>query len=172
MLIDDGKIVDIGEPSKIASMYSKLNQKAIDKETEKNNKLLKSNSNLIAKITNGKGESQTSFKHGDKLLVHLSWPNSLKIQNLGVAIIKESGEYIFGRNTFKSKGLGIGDKTSFNYEVELNFGYGRYYISYAGFGETESEVVEFISKGSSFIVKGEVETDWEGLTYTDSKWYN
>ena len=172
MLIDDGKIVDIGEPSKIASMYSKLNQKAIDKETEKNNKLLKSNSNLIAKITNGKGESQTSFKHGDKLLVHLSWPNSLKIQNLGVAIIKESGEYIFGRNTFKSKGLDIGDKTSFNYEVELNFGYGRYYISYAGFGETESEVVEFISKGSSFIVKGEVETDWEGLTYTDSKWYN
>ncbi len=171
MLIDDGEIVEVGDPSKIASMYSKLNQKAIDKETEKNNRLMKVQSQLKAKITNIKGETQTSFRRGDKLLVHLSWPKKLELQNLGVAIIKESGEYIFGRNTFKTRGLDIAERNSFKYEVELNFGYGRYYIAFAGFGRTEAEVVEFIPKGSSFIVKGETETDWEGLTYTNSKWY-
>lgn len=171
MLIDDGEIVEVGDPSKIASMYSKLNQKAIDKETEKNNRLMKVQSQLKAKITNLKGETQTSFRRGDKLLVHLSWPKKLELQNLGVAIIKESGEYIFGRNTFKTRGLDIAERNSFKYEVELNFGYGRYYIAFAGFGRTEAEVVEFIPKGSSFIVKGETETDWEGLTYTNSKWY-
>lgn len=170
MLVDDGKIVDIGEPSKIASMYSKLNQKAIDKETEKNNRLMKVKSQLKAKITNVKGESQTSFKRGDKLLVHLSWPKSLDVKNLGVAIIKESGEYIFGNNTLGSKGLNIDKKNRFKFEVELNFGYGRYHISCGLFGKTGSDIIEFVSRGPNFIIQNEEDTNWDGLISLPSKW--
>ena len=100
----------------------------------------------------------------------MSWAKSLKVQNLGVAIIKESGEYIFGKNTLNTKGLNIESKTSFNYEVELNFGYGRYHISYGLFGKTGSDMIEFISKGPNFIIQSEEDTDWDGLISLPSKW--
>lgn len=170
MLIDDGKIIEVGDPSKIASLYSKLNQVAIDKETSRQNKAFSENSNLKVKITDAKGNSKTSFEYGEWMTVKLEWSSKIKPQNIGVAIMKESGEFIAGRNTLPLKNNNVANSTKLEYKVKLDLGYGRYYLSCGAFGKNDAEVIEFIAKGPSFIVKTQPEVGWGGIVKLDSKW--
>lgn len=167
LLIADGKIVDYGDPRNIAMKYEELNQKSIDAETRARNKQVKGNIDI--KLINT-SSSLTSFAVGDELEVEMSWPESLDVKNVGIAIMKESGEYMYGRNTFKTKLRSIEKKHSIRYKVKLDFGYGRYYLSCGLFGEKRSDVLEFLARGPSFIVKEVHDTDWEGIVHTKSSW--
>lgn len=170
MLILDGKIVDIGSPDKISSLYSKLNQKAINKETDAMNLDIKNSSGLRASLTNVNGKQQSSYAYGEKIIVRIAWPKDIHPKNIGVAIMKESGEYIFGRNTLDMKGLNLDNRNSFSFEAQLELGYGRYHLSYGLFGETESDVIDFVSNGPSFIIQTTPELGWGGLVKLKSSW--
>jgi hypothetical protein len=172
LLISDGKIVDIGEPASIAAHYNKLNQEVTDRETEANNESQRNESAFVARISNEHGKSTESYSYGDLISVKLKWPKQMKPKNLGVAIMKESGEYMYGTNTFNKAGLKLEGKTSLNYEVKLDMGYGRYHLSYAAFGETSDDIIEFVSKGPSFIVTKKSGTQWDGLVSLKSRWYD
>jgi ABC-2 type transport system ATP-binding protein len=172
LLISDGKIVDIGEPASIAAHYNKLNQEVTDRETEANNESQRNESAFVARISNEHGKSTESYSYGDLISVKLKWPKQMKPKNLGVAIMKESGEYMYGTNTFNKAGLKLEGNTSLNYEVKLDMGYGRYHLSYAAFGETSDDIIEFVSKGPSFIVTKKSGTQWDGLVSLKSRWYD
>jgi len=171
LLISDGKIINVGDPNTIATHYSQLNQEITDKETQRNNSLTQNNSRVKAFITNENNKSVESYSYGSKLVVKLKWPKSMKVQNVGIALLKESGEYIYGSNTFNQNGLKLASRDSIQYELGLNIGEGRYHLSYAVFGSSNEDIVEFIQNGPSFIVTAKPNTSWEGITRLSSKWY-
>jgi ABC-type polysaccharide/polyol phosphate transport system ATPase subunit len=168
VLIDNGDLVKEGSPQDIAQKYEELNQEDIDRETVKRNIKNVEKSKLKIKLASTAGSEKTNFKYGEDLLVQLSWPEELKVMNAGVAIYKQSGEYIFGTNTLLDK-ISI-KKNSLEYSVNLSFGPGRYFVAAGLFGKTDREVIEFVSDGPSFSLKAEEKARWEGLINLNHKW--
>lgn len=96
----------------------------------------------------------------------------MNVKNAGVAIIKDTGEYVFGSNTFTTKGVeNSNGATDFIYEVKMNVGQGRYRIMAGVFGETQKEEIDFLTNGPSFLVTKQPNSKWEGLMYLEHKWY-
>ena len=171
MLITDSKVSAIGKPSVIAAQYDKINQKVTDIETEKQNQIISNKSNITATITDENDNKLVSFKSGAMMRVRLEWPSSMNVKNAGVAIIKDTGEYVFGSNTFVKGVENPSGGTDFIYEVKMNVGGGRYRIMAGVFGETQKEEIDFLTNGPSFLVTKEPDSKWEGLVYLDHKWY-
>lgn len=167
LLIADGKIIDYGDPNKIAMHYEDINQKVIDQETANNNLVAKHNDIALELIN---PHNKSSFSTGDTLKVRLSWNSDLNVKNVGIALMKASGEYVYGKNTFKTKLRRGKSFNSIEYNLKLNFGHGRYYLSAGIFGEKRSDIIAFLAEGPSFIIKSSSDTDWEGLAFTESKW--
>ncbi len=168
LLLSDGKIIEMGDPNKIAAMYSQLNQMSTDLETERSNRIFRSEGDIKVKIENFNGETKSSYDYGELLKAEISWPKKLSVKNMGVAIMKEDGEYVYGTHTI-GKNLDF-SKNKIVYKTNLNLGYGRYHLSIGLFGETRNEIIEFIAKGPQFIVKQSVDADWEGLTNLEGSW--
>jgi ABC-2 type transport system ATP-binding protein len=172
LLLNKSELVDIGSPAKIADAYTRLNQEETDRQTASSNDALPEN-HLHATITNTTGGRSTSFKSGDTMRINFSWDNALRLQNIGAAIMKESGEFLFGVNTLKNKDMRavIQDKGhEFGLELELNLGPGRYYIMYGAFGADRSKSIEFIDRGPGFVITVAPSQTWEGIVHMDSRW--
>lgn len=169
MLINDGEMVSIGEPREVAQQYSKFNEKKIERELgQENTQDKKSNINL--KILSDSEEQKVSFKTNQTLKVELSWPKDLpKVKNVGIAIMKQSGEFIFGANTFDSK-LDLKGKNKIDYEVKLSLGPGKYRLAAGLFGDKESEVVDFWGGGPKFIVRSKSGDTSQGLAHLKHDW--
>lgn len=170
MLISEGEVVEAGSPDRISSLYSKLNQDAVDQETQNRNAKIIRSSGLRAAIQDSTGKVRSSYKYGERMTVVVNWPKKFKPKNIGVAIMKNSGEFIYGRNTLGIKHLNLEGRNDFEYEVELKIGPGRYHLAYGLFGETDSQVIEFESKGPSFIVQTDQDQSWGGLVKLNSSW--
>jgi ABC-type glutathione transport system ATPase component len=168
VLIDNGDLVKEGTPQDIAQKYEDFNQKDIDRETVKRNIKNVSKSKLKIKLEGKSGNEKTNFAYDEELSVKLSWPKELNVKNAGVAIYKQSGEYIFGANTIYDKITLRGN--SLDYKVSLTFGAGRYFVVAGLFGETDKETIEFVSAGPSFSLKAQEKARWEGLVNLNHKW--
>jgi ABC-2 type transport system ATP-binding protein len=173
MLINNGKLVDIGDPRDIARKYSELNNEKIDEELDKENIQTKSNkeANLKLNILREEGKNKNpSYSINDTLRVEVSWPKELKgVHNTGVAIMKQSGEYVFGANTFKES-FDKKDNNSMVYEVKLSIGPGKYYLIAGLFGKKENEEIEFFNYGPKFIVKHDENDTSQGIAHLEYKW--
>ena len=172
LLLDRGKLVDIGSPAKIADEYTKLNQDEIDKQTQSENSELE-RSHLQATLRNHLGKRSTSFRNGDTLTVDFSWDDSLPLKNIGTAIVKESGEFLFGVNTLKLESMRQivnRHEHSFSLDIDLNLGPGRYHLMYGAFGEERVDSLEFVDRGPSFVIVKDKDQDWEGIVQMESRW--
>ncbi len=173
LLIDNSKVVEVGKPAKIADMYTKLNQQQIDKQTESRNELAEAGS-FQAKITDTSGRPVTSFRTDDNLNISFAWTDKLKLQNIGAAIMKETGEMLYGVNTLEldsMKDVVATGRRSFDLSIKLNLGPGRYYVMYGAFGADRHQSLEFHDKGPSFIVKKDSTMDWEGIVNLEADWH-
>lgn len=166
VLIDQGRIKQIGSPKKVASeyMYLNTNQSIPDKKTSTGYKKV-----LSAKILPFNKNDTPVINYGDDITLHLEWINSLKPKNLGVAIINEKGETVFGSNTLHIKDFKPKNNMC-KFRFNLNIGEGLYYLVYGAFGDTSSNVLHFVNDGPSFYVKNTNHTGWQGVTKLDSEW--
>jgi ABC-2 type transport system ATP-binding protein len=172
LLLSEGKLVDIGSPAKIANIYTQLNQADTDKQTARQNSTQSTELAVKAKITDIHDVPIASFRHGERLKAHFEWSEDVPVQNIGLAIMKESGELIFGANTLKSKvGAASAESRRCTFETELNLGPGRYYFMYGAFGKTRKDSLYFVERGPSFIVVSDVGAAWEGITKLKSEWH-
>jgi ABC-2 type transport system ATP-binding protein len=168
MLIHDGEMVSIGEPREVAQKYSKFNKDKIEQELGKENVQSKK-SNINLKILN-KEEQKVSFDTDQTLKVGVSWPKDLpKVKNVGIAIMKQSGEFIFGANTFGGK-LDLKGICKIDYEVKLSLGPGKYSLVAGLFGDKESEVVDYLGEGPKFIVRSKSGDTSQGLAHLKHDW--
>ena len=165
MLIDSGKILEYGEPNKVASKYSQLNnpKQSSDENAEA------SDSRIKLSLLNDSGKPTRSFETGQVMTISMSWPPSLKgVKNVGVAIIKNSGEYLYGANTLDDPPKNLG--TNMRYRVNLDLGPGKYYLMAGVFGETKYDVIDFLDHGPQFIVEFDPEDNEHGLLRLRHTW--
>lgn len=158
MFIQDGTIIELGAPKKIAQLYSEANEK----KTGQDDVRLKDNPSLAIRIKNENGTHvQSVFSQGESLRVSLGWEDSA-ITQVGVSIYKGDGTYMFGTST-KVQGKAL------NYIARLDLSSGNYFLTVYCFDNLGKKVVSE-EEGVKFRIKGD--TDWGGLVKLQHKWVN
>lgn len=162
-LLDDRKLVAVGDTRKIVSQYQKCLYGTKPKDVTKpetKNKLF----NLIL--------DKDIVAFGDDLLVTIFLANTQLIQNVGVAIYSSAGIYVNGTNSIiKKTRIKGGDTLKITYPIQL--APGKYNITVGIFGENDSEVLEMMAEVASFnVTRSEeiLEGQWQGVSFLDSKW--
>ena len=168
MLIDSGKIVEIGNSRRVANKYSDLNQEEIDNQVREKNKLQRY-TNLAVDIADEQGKQQQSFSVGDKVAVNVSWDDIKPLESIGVNIFKESGEHITGHNSRYSDLHLEQENGKLSIEYTLNIKPGKYFVVVEAFRE-EGQVSEAILDGPRFTIKSEDDPQWSGLIDNSHIW--
>lgn len=171
ILLSEGKILIEGSPRKISKKYSEMNE---EKYIQAKNKKLYAEQKMkyindLGVEWNFKGTKNKNLItviHNESIELTVSWKSN-DIKNIGIALVKESGEYVFGTNTFIDK-KNIKNK-SISYKLEMNVGQGDYKFIIGLFGDKEEETVEFIEDGPKVIVKQNAEK-WQGITNLNHDW--
>jgi len=167
MFLEDGSIKLIGKPHKVAAAYSRSNESRYDNSTDSNNGT--TNTEVDIKILNKDNEVTKRFDYGDELTVKVNWTRK-DVKNVGVAIFRENGEYVFGPNTYQDKYI----KTLTNeitYKTTLNLNEGGYFLKTALLGESDNTVIEFVEEGPHFSVSHDYgDGRWGGVTKLDHEW--
>jgi len=169
MLLDAGKIIEFGDPRKVASKYSKLNQEEIDGQSEKKNAKI-DNSLKVSLIDPVTKKSRTSYVKGTDMSVVVKWKDLGVLESVGVNIFKESGEHITGHNSRFSKSIHILDTESCTITYKLDLKPGKYKIIAEAY-EKEGKSVESLIDGPTFSVLSSDDTQtWSGLVDVPHRW--
>lgn len=161
MVVDNGKLLYIGDTDEAAFRYKKLNfpesMFAADGTEQAPFELY---------VTNAAGKRTKHFKWGEKIQVHLEWKTDERIKNAGVALFRDDGQYVFGTNTMIDKKPLKGQSAT--YEFTANLGGAHYFVQAALFGATEDERVYSIYEGPNFSMLSPA--GWQGVTHLDHSW--
>lgn len=96
ILISDGKIIESGNPHKVADVYSKENLSELERD-----QLDSLGEGFYIETKNSKTNKDTSiFEIGESMDLHIHWPKEAETKILMVDIFKLTGEHVTG---FKSK---------------------------------------------------------------------
>lgn len=184
MLINDGRIIEIGSPRTVADRYSGLNQEEIDRQlqseiakplaapvavTEPKQPKTKY---LAATILDSDLKPRASFDVGEAMIVNLNWSglDSDKFESIGVNIFKQSGEHVTGINSrtgehpkdWKAKGeIGL--------DFTLILSPGRYNLLVEMF-EKEGRKIDTLYELPEFNVRN-TKMRWSGLTELPHTWH-
>lgn len=162
ILLSDGQIIEQGQPSQVASKYSKLNR---DSASQKAGKKVTQKSPIKLQIK----DKPDFYKTGDEMKVMVSWDSSAaNVKNVGVGIIKNSGEFMFGSNTFRLNKKKLVQPIEFT--VKLNLTPGKYHLMAGLFGETRYDVIEFLDKGTEFLIIKNDNDNNDGMARLDHTW--
>ena len=169
LLIDSGDIVKIGKPSSVAHLYSLSNENSYMevKKAEEEIKKKRLKNNVTYKLLNSKKQEVNIFKTGDEVTVIINWSNT-NIKNIGLALIKKSGEYVYGANTILDN-FKVTNKT-IKYTLKLDIGAGEYSFTIGLFGEEEKDTIDFIDDGPSITVIQPRQEKWGGIVKLNNKW--
>jgi putative polysaccharide ABC transporter len=165
VLIEDGKVKIQGKPHIVAAAYSMSNQL----EHAKTHNFNRSSAPFDVRIYDSQGKENNSFKYNEQITIKLSWeqPN---VKNIGVAIFRENGEYVFGPNTYQDQ-YKIKHKNKAEYTVKLNLNEGDYFIKAGLTGKRDIDTIAFIEEGPHFSVQRDYESGrWGGVTKLDHTW--
>lgn len=171
LMLQDGKVTKIGSPKTVAHLYSEINKESyVAKKTEQEQR--KSSADNI-KITVLDAKTKTPrkrFMHNEVALIHLSW-NRSGVKHAGVTIMKQTGEYIFGTNTYGDNAILHGPANDIYYAVKLSLGPGEYFLKAGLSGKTDKEVLGFVEEGPSIIIEMPgAKTQWGGVAYLPHAW--
>lgn len=167
-LIDNGKLIEVGSPRKIANKYSQLNQEEIEKSDQKQAHETTS-LDIKSSIYGEDGSHKQTFHTGEKIRVDVSWSAIQKLESIGVNIFKESGEHITGFNTRYSDVYKKLDAESLNLSLGLNIGIGRYHVVVEAFSEG-GNVIDALLDGPKFTIISEDKQEWSGLFNLPHQW--
>ena len=162
MMLESGVITSYGRPDVVARTYTSLNSEAYA-ETKKPDASV---GDLSIKLKSGK----IQYQYGDTMTVGVSWISDV-VEDVGVTIMKQSGEYIFGTNTNIDNYPIDKINKKISYDITLNLSPGDYFLK-AGTSKGKDEtVVDFIDDGPTFIVDGD-SIRWGGMTHLAHEWSN
>ena len=171
LMLQDGVVTKIGSPRAVAYLYSEINKEdyAIKKTEQERQKGYTENIKIIVLDPKTKTPKKR-FRHGELALIHLSWERS-GVKHAGVTIMKQSGEYIFGTNTYGDNKILRGGSKDIYYALRLSVGPGEYFLKAGLSGKTDKEVLGFVEEGPSIIVEmPKDETQWGGVAFLPHAW--
>ncbi len=166
MLVDQGKIVSIGDPTKVANDYTELNNQNVSSETARKNRQQAAKYKTRVELD---GDSIVSY--GDTVRLRLDWSAAPKgaVKHIGVAVYKNTGEYVFGANTILDD-IKLKKAPHAEYVLKADLGPGNYHFKVGAFGDTDSDIIEFVDHGPEFSVKSNKQLKWEGLAFLKHDW--
>ena len=165
MLLEDGKIKLQGKPHVVAAAYSRSNEA----EHAKSHNFDRSLAPFDVRLYDSQGNETSSFGYNEIITVKLSW-NYPDVKNVGVAIFRENGEYVFGPNTYQDK-YKIKNINEAEYTVKLNLNEGDYFIKAGLTGKRDIDTIAFIEEGPHFSVQRDYKHGrWGGVTKLDHTW--
>jgi ABC-2 type transport system ATP-binding protein len=161
MLIDEGKIQIQGDPYKVAATYSRNNNS--DYEMKK----YEDKQSFVIKLYGDNGKEKNKFDHDENMTVDLLWEQD-GVKNIGVAVFKDNGEFVFGPNTYRDK-YSISGKKQASCTIKLNLNEGEYFLKAGIMGEDDKQIISFIEEGPHFFV-GSDGSKWGGVTKLEYGW--
>ena len=165
VLLEDGKIKLQGKPHVVAAAYSRSNE-AEHAKSHNFDRLL---APFDVRLYDSQGNETSSFGYNEIITVKLSW-NYPDVKNVGVAIFRENGEYVFGPNTYQDK-YRIKNINEAEYTVKLNLNEGDYFIKAGLTGKRDIDTIAFIEEGPHFSVQRDYKHGrWGGVTKLDHTW--
>ncbi len=162
ILIENGKVTLEGKPDVVARRYTTLNDDSY--ASTKRSEVIENNA---LKLTFDKDKIQ--YKTGETLRINVEWQDD-GIEDVGVTIMKQSGEYIFGANTHLDEHAIPGSAKKVLFDVDLNLMSGDYYLKAGLFRDNMKTAVEFIDEGPSFVVNNNTRLKWGGMTNLRHSW--
>lgn len=166
IFLESGTLKLQGKPHKIAAAYSRSNDESYDKANSKDSN---DSYDFEVNLLDHDNKPTKSFNYLDTMVVKMRWEQQ-GVKNVGLAIFKDNGEYVFGPNTYLD-GHSLTKDGEAEYEVKLNLNQGEYFVKAALMGENDSQVISFIEEGPHFVVKRDYEkTKWGGVTHLDHSW--
>ena len=168
LLLNNGEIVHYGTPEEVADKYSKLNSESTEGGVDRKNDSTEDTAiSLVMKNSNGKKTSV--FNTGDTMTIEVGWPKKYdNVKHVGVAIVKNSGEFVYGGNTF-TQNPKI-DSNSIINEISLDIGSGKYHLMAGLFGETKYDVIDFVNIGPEFMIRTDSKDQEHGIARLKSIW--
>jgi ABC-2 type transport system ATP-binding protein len=164
IMIESGTITLQGKPHKVAAAYSRSNDERYEPIDNRNDQR-----EFEIDILNDHYQPVKSFNYFDNMIVRLSWKQE-GVKNVGVAIFKVNGEYIFGPSTHQDK-YQIKAGNQAEYHVSLNLNEGEYFIKASLSGDSGLNTIAFVEEGPHFVVKKDYEQGlWGGITKLDHTW--
>lgn len=171
ILIEAGTVKKLGAPQEIAYVYTKENTYVSSakeqKKQDEQNEALHSKRGISIDLTNTKNVVSNVFNYGDEARLKIKWQNPA-IKNIGVAILKNTGEYIFGANTILDKIVIKG--RSIEYRLKLTLGDGGYLFKIGFFGNDDTEKIDFVDNGPAVYIRSVEKQKWGGTVKLDHKW--
>lgn len=170
LMLQDGTITITGEPTAVADKYTDINKRSFIEEKNKHiQSKLKEEGLRVSILDTVTKKQKHIFKYNEQALVRIVWSNQ-EVKNVGVGLVKESGEYIFGPNTF-----GLKTPVNFGNSITLQLGLpiskGEYYLMIGLFGDSEDEQITFFNEGPPIVVKSEGSgSSWHGMVYLPHSW--
>jgi len=102
LVLDSGKVLQMGHPHKVATTYSELNLNEIERDMLKRDVGLTGNNLGLAIHYEDKNSKKTALhKCGDQIRVFLAYDKSPDYRYFAVNIYKRSGEHITGFRIFR-----------------------------------------------------------------------
>ncbi len=167
MLIEDGKIQNIGKPNKIAAQYSKSNDDRYNKSQKHESK---QKSSIDISIVDSKGNKADNFTSGDYMIVKASW-KSVGVLNAGVAIMRADGLDMYSTNTYIENKSFDTTRKMISIRYKLNLAEGKYYLRVGLFGETDRKRIDFEHEGPEFSINRDKDDyRWGGISKLKSEW--
>lgn len=176
VLISDGRLVEEGDPQKVADEYSRLN---LDEITKKSKKIQEQvgNANTPMRLTTHSALSddiKTDFGVGEEIKISLEWSDNLQPHAVTVDLFKKSGEHITNFKSVRgSEAISIVNENRIFVKANLMISPGRYSFIVSLRDKNDEEITTVYDVGE-FIVKDDwsrVDPDtWSGLTFIPHKW--
>lgn len=167
VMLEDGHIKIEGKPHEVASAYSRSNDEHYNNVVVEEEE--KKHSDIDIVLKDSKGKPCSKFISGDTMTVELQWQQD-DVKHAGVSILRQSGEYVFGQNTYNEK-YSLGSNKSIAYEIKLDVIEGDYFIVAGLFGENDSIRIDFEEHGPQFTVnRNKNDARWGGIAKLPHKW--
>jgi len=160
--VETGKIIANGPTAEIAELYTTKNldlKEDTDTPSDEPGKMRFAVDYL----------SDQRVKSGDDLHIRITWKKGLPVKNVGVAVIKDTGEFVFATNTLIDGAQVSGNHV--DYTLTCNLIPARYSLAIATFGKTDTEMIDYSPNFTEFIVEPYPGMDnWAGVTRLTHTW--
>ena len=175
VLINEGKVTKIGDPVEVADEYSRLNQIAIDTQTDKRQQAadkLVVKPKVFLNLTKH-GAKANSFAVNDIANLEITWDPDVAADRLLVDLYKKSGEQV---SNFISSREGVKTligKTSAELQITLNLAPGSYYYSIGLWMKDFKRKLASVSPVGEFIVTkdySQAPHEFAGTTLIEHTW--
>lgn len=150
LMLSNGKIELIGTVNKVANAYSQSNADPGIVEP-------------IAPVANNSPKEliltgcEATYKPGDEMKLRIKWPKLSGVRKVGVAIVRDNGDYVFGSNTGD---IVVAGKL-IDYSVNLDLGQGVYSLTVAVYDE-KGGVIASYDKVKNFLIYDDYKSDIGG----------